>query len=148
MKLKNHPYSNCSVRVLLDGSIVFTSYNTDVIYIDKDGWLYVSGLYSATTRKQIGYFLKEYVPFLSFQDIKSLYCNKCLLNIYTAEIKGEKAMNKKEILENIRILAASQGFYGRLYQSIMESNEKENILQYLENQNFTDAIDLILFLES
>ena len=57
-------------------------------------------------------------------------------------------MNKKEILENIRILAASQGFNGRLYQSIMESNEKENILQYLENQNFTDAIDLILFLES
>ena len=57
-------------------------------------------------------------------------------------------MNKKEILENIRILAVSQGFYGRLYQSIMESNEKENILQHLENQNFTDAIDLILFLES
>lgn len=57
-------------------------------------------------------------------------------------------MNKNKILENIRILAASQGFYGRLYQSIMESNEKENILQYLENQNFTDAIDLILFLES
>lgn len=90
MKLKNHPYAQCSVRVLLDGSVVFTSYSTDVIYIDKDGWLYVSGLYSATTKKQIGYFLKEYVPFLSFQDIKSLYCNKCLLNIYTAEIKVDK----------------------------------------------------------
>lgn len=88
MKLKNHPYAQCSVRVLIDGSVVFTSYNTDVIYIDKDGWLYVSGLYSAITRKQIGYFLKEYVPFLSFQDIKSLYCNKRLLNIYTAEIKN------------------------------------------------------------
>lgn len=90
MKLKNHPYAQCSVRVLLDGSIVFTSYNTDVIYIDKDGWLYVSGLYSATTRKQIGYFLKEYVPALTYQDIKSLYCNKRLLNIYTAEIKEDK----------------------------------------------------------
>ena len=88
MKLKNHPYAQCSVRVLIDGSVVFTSYNTDVIYIDKDGWLYVSGLYSAITRKQIGYFLKEYVSFLSFQDIKSLYCNKRLLNIYTAEIKN------------------------------------------------------------
>lgn len=41
MKLKNHPYANCSVRVLNDGSVVFTSYNTDVIYIDKDGWLYI-----------------------------------------------------------------------------------------------------------
>lgn len=90
MKLKNHPYAQCSVRVLLDGSVVFTSYNTDVIYIDKDGWLYVSGLYSATTRKQIGYFLKEYVPALSYQDIKSLYYNNRVLNIYTAEIKGDK----------------------------------------------------------
>ena len=88
MKLKNHPYAQCSVRVLLDGSIVFTSYNTDVIYIDKDGWLYVSGLYSATTRKQIGYFLEEYVPALSYQDIKSLYYNNRVLNIHTAEIKN------------------------------------------------------------
>ena len=88
MKLKNHPYAQCSVRVQTDGSVVFTSYNTDVIYIDKDGWLCVSGLYSATTRKQIGYFLKEYVPTLSYQDIKSLYCNERVLNIYTAEIKN------------------------------------------------------------
>lgn len=87
MKLKNHPYAQCSVRVLLDGSIVFTSYSTDVIYIDKDGWLYVSGLYSATTRKQIGYFLKEYVPCLSYQDIKSLYWSDRMLNIHTGEIK-------------------------------------------------------------
>ena len=88
MKLKNHPYAQCSVRVLIDGSVVFTSYKTDVIYIDNEGWLYVTGLYSATTRKQIGYFLKEYVPALSYQDIKSLYYNNRVLNIYTAEIKG------------------------------------------------------------
>ena len=88
MKLKNHPYAQCSVRELIDGSVVFTSYNTDVIYIDKEGWLSVTGLYSATTRKQIGYFLKEYVPALTYQDIKSLYYNKRVLNIYTAEIKS------------------------------------------------------------
>ena len=87
MKLKNHPYAQCSVRVLLDGSVVFTSYNTDVIYIDKDGWLYVSGLYSATTRKQIGYFLKEYVPAFTYQDIKMLYCKNLLCNIHTGELK-------------------------------------------------------------
>ena len=91
MKLKNHPYSNCSVRVLLDGSVVFTSYNTDVIYIDKDGWLYVSGLYSATTRKQIGYFLKEYVPVLNYYDIKCLYYSNHMINIHTGEIKEEKS---------------------------------------------------------
>ena len=88
MKLKNHPYAQCSVRVLIDGSVVFTSYNTDVIYIDNEGWLYVSCLYSATTRKQISWFLNEYVPVLSYYDIKSLYYNKRVLNIYTAEIKN------------------------------------------------------------
>ena len=87
MKLKNHPYAQCSVRVLLDGSVVFTSYNTDVIYIDKDGWLYVSGLYSETTRKQIGYFLKEYVPQLNYYAIKKLYSKNLLFNIHTGELK-------------------------------------------------------------
>ena len=88
MKLKNHPYAQCSVRELIDGSVVFTSYNTDVIYIDKDGWLYIRGLYSATTRKQIGYFLKEYVPVLSYQDIKMLYYKNLLCNIHTGEFKN------------------------------------------------------------
>ena len=88
MKLKNHPYANCSVCVYNDGSIVFTSYNTDVIYIDEDGWLYVTGLYSATTRKQIGWFLNEYVPAFSYQDIKMLYNEGLLWNIYTGELKN------------------------------------------------------------
>ena len=87
MKLKNHPYANCSVRVLNDGSVVFKSYNNVVIYINKDGWLYVTGLYSATTRKQIGYFLKEYVPQLNYYDIKSLYLSDRTLNIHTGELK-------------------------------------------------------------
>ena len=88
MKLKNHPYAQCSVRVYLDGSVVFTSYSTDVIYIDEDGWLYVTGLYSATTRKQIGWFLNEYVPALSYQHIKILYDKDLLYNIYTGELKN------------------------------------------------------------
>lgn len=87
MKLKNHPHANCSVRVLNDGSVVFTSYSTDVIYIDKDGWLSVTGLYSATTRKQIGYFLKEYIPQLNYYDIKRLYYSKQTINIHTGVVK-------------------------------------------------------------
>ena len=87
MKLKNHPHANCSVRVLNDGSIVFRSYSTVVIYINKDGWLYVNGLYSATTRKQIGWFLNEYVPTLSYQDIKMLYYKNLSRNIHTGEFK-------------------------------------------------------------
>ena len=88
MKLKNHPHAKCSVSVFVDGSIVFTSYSTDVIYIDKDGWLYVSGLYSATTRKQIGYFLKEYVSAFTYQFVKMLYNKSLICNIHTGEIKN------------------------------------------------------------
>lgn len=42
------------------------------------------------------------------------------------------------------MLACSQGFYGRLYEQIKDNDEA---LSYLEEQNFKDPIDLILFLE-
>lgn len=53
-------------------------------------------------------------------------------------------MNKEEILKTVKSLAQSQGSYGRLLQQL-ESNEKA--LEYLEQQNFKDEIDLILFIE-
>lgn len=57
-------------------------------------------------------------------------------------------MKKEEILSAIRSLAASQGSYGRLL-SILTSNEPNAIayLEYLEEQNFKDIIDLVMFLE-
>lgn len=58
-------------------------------------------------------------------------------------------MNREEILETIRSLAKSQGFYGRLVK-ILESDELDTLayLELLEEQNFKDPIDLILFIES
>lgn len=57
-------------------------------------------------------------------------------------------MKKEEILSAIRSLAASQGFYGRLL-AILTSDEPDAIayLEYLEEQNFKDIIDLVMFLE-
>ncbi len=52
-------------------------------------------------------------------------------------------MNKQEILSAIESLAQSQGFYGRILEDL---NDKA--LDYLEKQNFTDVVDLVLFLES
>ena len=51
-------------------------------------------------------------------------------------------MTKDAILQVFRDLAQSQGFYGRLLENITEDG-----LQYLEDQNFKDVIDLILFIE-
>lgn len=46
MKLKNHPYANCSV-CKSNGWIILKSYKTDIIIIDSLGWLYVNGLYTS-----------------------------------------------------------------------------------------------------
>lgn len=91
MKLSNHPYAQCSV-INSNGWTILTSYEADVIMIDSSGWLYVNGLYSATTRKHIGYFLKEYVPQLSFQPVKKLYEDNLFYNIYTGEVKNSNSV--------------------------------------------------------
>lgn len=54
-------------------------------------------------------------------------------------------MTREEILEAVKDLAKSQGYYGRLLQEI---NEDETILDTLEEQNFNDVVDMVLFLES
>ena len=56
-------------------------------------------------------------------------------------------MKRNEILANIRMFAMSQGFYGRLYRDIMEADNKEEILEYLENQNFGDVVSMVMFFE-
>lgn len=58
-------------------------------------------------------------------------------------------MNREEILETIRSLAKSQGFYGRLL-FVLSSDEPDAVayLNYLEEQNFKDTVDLVMFLES
>ena len=61
-------------------------------------------------------------------------------------------MKIKEIKENIKILASSQGFYGRLLAS-METMEEmfpqdyEKVVEELESQNFQNAVDMILYFE-
>lgn len=56
-------------------------------------------------------------------------------------------MKKLEILATIKMLAKSQGFYGRLYEQITTAENKDEILQELEDQNFKDVLDLVFFFE-
>ena len=53
-------------------------------------------------------------------------------------------MDKEQIYEVIKSLASSQGFYGRILSQIDDHPE---ILNILEEQNFNDIIDLIMYLE-
>lgn len=61
-------------------------------------------------------------------------------------------MKELDILGAIKGLANSQGFYGRLYNTIMEMKENDitsykRLMEELENQNFKDTLDLIMYIE-
>lgn len=73
-RLTDHKYSNCYVETIENG-VCFVSYNTPVIFLTHDKGrrkLECTGTYSQTTRKQIGYFLKEYAPDLCYYDMKKI----------------------------------------------------------------------------
>lgn len=58
-------------------------------------------------------------------------------------------MNKEQILDAIRSLAASQGSYGRLYNALTNGTEQADVfLATMEEQNFNDVVDMVMWLES
>ena len=54
----------------------------------------------------------------------------------------ERTLKKDDIKNLIKSLSRSQGFYGRLYQTMDEKSYKK-----LESMNFESEIDVILFFE-
>ena len=62
-------------------------------------------------------------------------------------------MKREKIMENIEMLAMSQGFYGRLLSSLYELEESnpdmyESIMSELEAQHFGSAVEMVMFFES
>lgn len=53
-------------------------------------------------------------------------------------------MTRKEIMEAIKSLAHSQGYYGRLYEELKDNDEA---IEFLEKQNFKDSLEMVMFLE-
>ena len=91
-KLSAMPYAQAHVEIDADKNIHLFSYVTRVASLDKDGWLEVYGLYSKTTRKHIGAFMKEYVKFPNgergtYQTAKTVYENGWRYNVLTGEIE-------------------------------------------------------------
>jgi hypothetical protein len=79
------PYAQAKVYCFVDGATTLISYATPVAHIDTEGWLEVYGLYSQTTRKHIGAFVKEYAG-LTYQTAKQLYTDGYKMNIHTGEV--------------------------------------------------------------
>jgi hypothetical protein len=59
---------------------------------------------------------------------------------------------KNEILENFKMLAMSQGFYGRMLRQIseMDADTSERLVKWMQihQKDFGDTVDMVLFLES
>lgn len=80
LKLKDHKGSQCHVIITENehvDSITFVSYSTIVIFADyykdrNETIIRCTGTYSPTTRKQIGYFMKEYFHVLNYYDMKEI----------------------------------------------------------------------------
>lgn len=89
-KLKFMPYAQARVSITSDGSIFLISYTTTVIHVDPSGWLVCTGLYSATTRKHISAFLREYFPDITFYMVKAIAGGDEILNVHTTEVQRVK----------------------------------------------------------
>ena len=83
-KLKSIPYGQCCVEIINDNTFYLWSYRTLVAKVEK-GWLTVKGLYSMTTRRHIGAFMREYCC-STYQVAKQIYNDKMSLNIDTGEV--------------------------------------------------------------
>ena len=61
-------------------------------------------------------------------------------------------MDVYQVIDVIRMLSHSQGFYGRLleeilYAQVYEPNKFEEFKEIIEDQNFKDPLDVVLYFE-
>lgn len=82
-KFEGHPAANCYIINRNDGGKILRSYSTTVAEIDADGWVTVHGLYSRTTIKHIGWFMRSLGS--TYQIAKQLAGTGNSYNIYTGE---------------------------------------------------------------
>lgn len=84
--LKKMPYAQAKIIRYSDGSYALRSYDAIVMGVTAEGWFYVNGLYSATTRKHISAFMRE-TGLGNYYTAKDLYVKNARYNIHTGEIE-------------------------------------------------------------
>ena len=80
-----HKYAHTHVIIDADNTVTMYSYTTPVIRITMDGWLSCNGLYSRTTIKHIGWFMRE--RGFNYYLAKQLYLDNKEMNVYTGECR-------------------------------------------------------------
>ncbi len=85
-KLSAMPYAQAHVEIADDGSIYLFSYTTLVVSIDPNGWCCCYGLYSQTTRRHIGAYVKEMTPHFTYANAKAAYEGEYKIHITNGDI--------------------------------------------------------------
>ena len=83
-KFTDHQHAQTTIIEYGNGEMTIVSYKTPVVHVDAEGWLIVHGLYSMTTIKHIGWFMRELG--FTYQLAKQLYKDHKEFNIYTGEV--------------------------------------------------------------
>lgn len=83
IKFTDHKYAQAHMEPI-PGGLALYSYTTKVAEV-VNGWLTIHGLYSMTTRRHIGWFMRELGRF-DYQLAKQLYEDNKMFNIYTGEV--------------------------------------------------------------
>lgn len=94
MHLDGHRQAQACKFTDFHGGYGLRSYSTQIIHVDSDGWLVVSGIYSRTTMNHIRWFMAECVPAYNYHDVKALFENEKALNIKTGETRNMRPCEK------------------------------------------------------
>lgn len=84
IKFTDHKYAQAHIEPIHNGLALY-SYTTCVATL-RDCWLHINGLYSMTTRRHIGWFMREIGGF-TYQLAKQLYEDNKEFNIMTGEVR-------------------------------------------------------------
>ena len=84
IKFTDHKYAQAHMEPIKNGLALY-SYATCVATL-QNCWLRINGLYSMTTRRHIGWFMREIGGF-TYQLAKQLYEDNKEFNIYTGEVR-------------------------------------------------------------
>ena len=80
-----HEYAQAQENFFDDGTVQLQSYSTIVIEITPEGWLTCTGVYSMTTIKHIGWFMRE--RGFNYYLAKQMYMDNKEFNINTGEVR-------------------------------------------------------------
>ena len=101
--MPDHESAQCKILVDYDGNICLLSYNTIVCKVNTDGWFYINGLYSRTTIKHIGWFMRyisaHFSTSVSYYDAKRCYEHDLIMNVKSKEAVTYEDFNEKQYAE-------------------------------------------------